>query len=124
MTMTRKDFCASVFGSSVILWLQGCGGGGDYSSGSGSTLVCGATGNAIAGNHGHSLAIPRADLDSPTDKTYAFTGSDHSHNVTFTPAQLQQLKGGATVIVTSTSGSGSYGVHTHATSAMVQSTCP
>ena len=125
MDMTRKEFCASLLGSTVTLWLQGCGGGSDYSSGPGAAgPTCGASGTAIAGNHGHSLAIAKADLDSLVDKTYTFTGSDHNHDVTFTVAQLGQLKSGSTVVVLSTSGSGIYGVHTHSTSASVASTCP
>lgn len=125
MALSRKEFCVSVAGSTLLLWLPACGGGGDYSGGSsgGSAADCGASGSAITGNHGHTLTIARVDLDSPTDKTYAFTGSDHSHDVTFTPAQLQQLKTGATVNVMSTSGSGVYGAHTHSTSASMASTC-
>ena len=126
MTITRMTFCAALGGATALLWLQGCGGGSDYSGGSsgGGASSCGASGSAIAGNHGHVLSIPKADLDLLADKTYSFTGSDHSHDVTFTPAQLQQLKTGATVMVTSTSGSGVYGLHTHVTSATVLSTCP
>jgi hypothetical protein len=48
------------------------------------------------------LAIPVADLSSTVDKTYDIQGSaDHTHSVTFTAAQLAQLKAGTAVIVTS-----------------------
>ena len=57
----------------------------------------------IAGNHGHVLSIPAADLNATVDMTYGIQGSaDHNHTVTFTPAQLAQLKAGTAVTVTST----------------------
>jgi plastocyanin len=64
---------------------------------------CGSSGAAIAGNHGHVLVIPASDLDSTVDKTYSILGmATHDHSVTFTPAQLQMLKAGQEVTVTST----------------------
>ena len=127
MVMTRKEFCATLAGSTVTLWLQGCGGGGDYSgSPAAGGASCGASGSAISANHGHVLTIPKADLDSLVDKIYALTGSDHTHTVTFTVAQLGQLKAGASVSVASTSNaSAAYGAHAHATvTASVATTCP
>jgi hypothetical protein len=127
MVMTRKEFCATLAGSTVTLWLQGCGGGGDYSgSPAAGGSSCGASGSAISSNHGHVLTIPKADLDSLVDKVYALTGSDHTHTVTFTVAQLGQLKAGASVSVASSSNaSAAYGAHAHATvTATVASTCP
>ena len=64
---------------------------------------CGSSGGAVSGNHGHALAIPSADLDSAAAVTYDIRGNaDHPHSVTFTPAQLQQLKAGQSVTVLST----------------------
>lgn len=125
--MTRKEFYATLVGSTVTLWLQGCGGGGDYSgSPAAGGSSCGASGSAISGNHGHALTIPKSDLDSIVDKVYPLTGSDHPHTVTFTVAQLGQLKAGASVSVTSASNaSAAYGAHAHAmVTATVASTCP
>ena len=121
MTITRKEFCAGMAGGSVVLLLQACGGGGSSYGGTPAPAACGAT--AIAGNHGHTLTIARADLDSLVDMSYNIAGmADHPHSVTFTPAQLQQLKAGTAVVVTSTSGSSPVGmvVHTH----VVTSSCP
>lgn len=112
MTITRKGFLGAAAGSTVILLLQACG-GSDYDApapapgpapGPGpAPQQCGSTGAAIAGNHGHALTIPAADLDSPANMTYNITAAaDHPHNVTFTPAQLQQLKAGQAVTVLST----------------------
>ncbi len=100
--MTRKTFCGALAGSTVALLFQACGGGGGDAaapapppSGSGCT-------DTIAANHGHTLVIATADLDSATDKVYDIQGGAvHSHTVTLTVAQLRALKSGATVNVTS-----------------------
>lgn len=110
MTITRKRFLSAATGGTVLLLLQGCGGGGgdddDDDNGGPSTGSCGATGTAIAGNHGHALSIPAADLTATTNRTYDITGSaNHAHSVTFTPAQLAMLDAGQSVMVTSTTNS-------------------
>ena len=110
MKMTRKHFLGTLGSGTVVLWLQGCGGGGGggggYSGGaggSGGMQQCGASGTSISGNHGHSLSIAAADLNSASDMTYSIMGTaDHSHNVTFTVAQLGLLKSGQSVVVEST----------------------
>jgi hypothetical protein len=122
MTITRKDFLSATAGT-VFLMLQACGGGGD-----GGTYTpppdepnppappppapappaqtCGAGNAAIAGNHGHMLTIAAADLDATANRTYDITGTaNHAHTVTFTPAQLQALKAGQSVMVTSSTDS-------------------
>ena len=119
MTMTRKGFLGAAAGSTVMLFLQACGGGGSDYNGSPAPAPgpapapapgpapqsCGASNGAIAGNHGHVLVIATADLDSTTAMTYDIQGAAaHSHSVTFTPAQLQALKAGQAVVVTSTIG--------------------
>ena len=127
MGMTRKTFCSSFTVGSVLIWLHGCGGGGSGGGGAAAGgSSCGASGNDIEANHGHALSIPKADLDSQTTKTYSITGtSDHAHSVTFSPAQLQVLKGGMAVTATTTSGgSGVYSAHVHSVTATVLSTCP
>ena len=63
MNLTSKEFLAGMAGGTVVLLIQGCGGGGGDSGDS--TLppanTCGAAG--ITANHGHALTIARADLD-------------------------------------------------------------
>ena len=109
MTITRKQFLNGATATTVLLLFQGCGGGGGGYAGPapapapGPASGCGASGTQIAGNHGHALVIPSADLDSMVDMTYDIQNvADHNHTVTFTPAQLAQLKAHATVVVTST----------------------
>jgi hypothetical protein len=107
MPITRKKFLGATAGSTVLL-LFGCGGGGGggNNNNGGNAQSCGADGGAIAGNHGHVLTVATADLDSATSKTYDITGSaTHPHTVTFTPAQLQSLKAGQSVTVTSSTDS-------------------
>ena len=103
MTITRKGFLGAAAGGTVVLLLQACGGGGGGDDDPPPPQSCGAAGAAIAGNHGHALAIPSADLDAATSRTYSIAGTaDHAHSVTFTPTQLQALKAGQSVMVTST----------------------
>jgi hypothetical protein len=106
MAISRKAFLIQAAGGGWLLATAGCGGGGGYSGSSSNPPAppagsgCAAT---ISDNHGHVLAIAAADLDSSADKTYDIQGNaDHSHNVTFTAAQLAQLKAGNTVSVTTT----------------------
>jgi hypothetical protein len=123
----RKDFCVSLAGSTVAIWLQGCGGGSDYGGGSPPPATgssCGASGSDISANHGHALTIAKADLDSMVDKVYALSASvdGHIHNVTFSVAQLAVLKGGSSVTVTSstTAAAAAYGgTHSHSVTATV-----
>jgi len=132
MSLTRKRFLGALAGlgsGTVLLWLQGCGGGGgsgmgggsgggggmgDAYGGGGDDITCGATGASISGNHGHTLSIDEADLDATTDKTYNIMGTaGHDHTVTFTAPQLAMLKAGQTVVVNSTTTN----AHMHAVTA-------
>ena len=104
-TMTRKGFLGSALGGTVLLVLQACGGGGSSGGGGngGGGGSCSADGAAITGNHGHSVTIPAADLDSATAKSYSIQGAaTHDHSITLSPAQLASLKAGQSVTVTST----------------------
>ena len=105
-TISRKQFLGALGSGTVVLWLQACGGGDD--GGDDDSLSCSAS--AITNNHGHTLTLAEADLDSSTDKSYSIMGTaSHDHSVTFTVAQLGMLKNGQSVTVTSSTGSG----HTH-----------
>lgn len=102
--MTRKAFCGALAGSTVALLFQACGGGGGDSAAPAPAPPPGGGGcsDMIDANHGHTLVIATADLDSPTDKVYNIQGgAAHNHIVTLTAAQLRALKAGATVNVTS-----------------------
>jgi hypothetical protein len=115
MNRSRRLFMANtatVLGFAVT----GCGGSDGYSAPASpqapppapppppaTAQSCGAT--AIAGNHGHALAIPAGDVESTVDKVYSILGTaDHNHLVTLTAAQLAQIKGKTAVVVISTAG--------------------
>ena len=100
VAITRKAFLVQLVGGGWVL--TGCGGGG-YGGMSAPTPSTGAGCTAtIAGNHpapnAHTLTIPVADLNSTMDVQYDIPGAaDHSHKVTFTAADLAQLKLGYTL---------------------------
>src|SRR5499427_7420341 len=98
----RKLLFASAGCTALAVALASCGGsGGGYGGGGAPTPTmyppppgtqsCHDT--LITGNHGHSVTIPAADLDSTVDKTYNIQGTaSHNHTITLTPAQLQDIK--------------------------------
>jgi hypothetical protein len=106
--LTRKTFLVQMASGTWMLALGGCGGGGgdgDTSAPTGNPPPAGSgcSATAVSGNHGHTLAIPTADLSSAVAMTYNIQGAaDHNHQVTFSAAQLAQLKAGQAVTVTST----------------------
>ena len=116
MDVSRKHFVETLLAGSALLVFHGCGGGGDYNGSAGNPMPASGCTDAISNNHGHVLAIPIADLDSTTAKTYDIMGTatTHTHTVTFSAAQLAQLKAGTMVTVTSTPASTDG--HTHSAS--------
>jgi len=109
MKITRKGFLGAAASGTVLLLLQACGGGGggdDDDDPPGGLGSCSADGGAISGNHGHSLSIPAADLDSATALSYSIRGSaNHDHTVTLSAAQLAMLKADQSITVTSSTDS-------------------
>ena len=106
MDISRKRFIETMASGSVVLLFTGCGGGGDNNGGmpAAGPVPSGATCSpaTISDNHGHALVIARSDLDSPSGKTYDIHGTaDHTHSVTFSSAQLANLKAGLAVSVSS-----------------------
>ena len=77
----------------------------------GTTPACESVNSTIGTNHGHTLALPAADVAAGTERTYDIQGaSPHAHSVTVTAEQFTMLAAGMTVMTTSTRGGG----HTHA----------
>lgn len=102
-SMTRKAFCGALAGSTVVLLIQACGGGGSDAPAPAPGPGAAGCSDTIAANHGHTLVIATADLDSASDKVYNIQGAaSHNHTVTLTVAQLRALKAGTTVNVTTT----------------------
>ena len=120
--ITRKTFCARLSGGSVLLLFQACGGGGSssYPPAPAPAPAPAGCNDTIAGNHGHVLTVATSDLNSAFDKIYDIQGSaGHTHTVTLTVANLQALKAGMTVQVTSSnSPTGPAGAHDHSVSVL------
>jgi hypothetical protein len=105
VAITRKTFLVQLVGGGWALAAGGCGGGGDAAPAPAPppAPVGGGCGATISENHGHVLTIAAADLNSLVNITYDIRGAaDHTHSVTFTAAQLAQLKAGNTVSVSTT----------------------
>jgi hypothetical protein len=105
MDISRKRFVGTLVGGSALLLFHGCGGGGSYNGNAAPPVQANGCTPNILDNHPqpHVLVISLSDLDSTTAKTYDIMGAaDHTHSVTFSVAQLGQLKAGTMVSVTST----------------------
>lgn len=100
---------AGTFGSS-----GGSGGKGGAAGHAGSGGGAGTTGTAscadplpevqAASDHTHMVTVPASTLDSTTAKTFDTSAVlGHMHMITLEPAQLTTIKGGGSVMVTSTS---------------------
>jgi hypothetical protein len=105
MNISRKRFIETMASGSAVLLFTSCGGGG--STGGTPAPAPAPNGTScspavISDNHGHVLVIAKSDLDSTSAMTYDIHGTaDHTHSVTFSAAQLAQLKAGVTVSVSS-----------------------
>ncbi len=100
--ITRKGFCQSALGGTVLLLVQSCGLDGlDLSADADATDAAGCS-SMIADNHGHVLGLAPADLDALAERNYNILGAaGHNHVVTLSVAQLRLLKSGAAVSTTS-----------------------
>ncbi len=119
--MDRKTFIQKTAGAMLIAIpaysLLGCSGSENdpdenpnpNPQGQADCLANGTT-SAIGGNHGHSLAVSKADVAAATEKTYSIQGSSgHNHNVTISAAQFTSLQSNTSISVNSTSNDG----HSH-----------
>jgi hypothetical protein len=127
--ITRKQFFGSVAGLFGVAVLSACSDDGVENPGvdaprnpdSAGPLpdsalpdampqACTTASATIGTNHGHTLAIPPADVEAGVNKSYDITGSsDHPHTVLVTAAMFTMLKTARTLSVTSTNNAG----HTH-----------
>ena len=119
MAITRKVFLLQLASGGWVL--AGCGGGGYGGAPAASAgVACAMT---IAGNHGHTLSISAADLNSG-GFTRDITGTaDHAHSVTFSAADLTQLTPGyntvpPTILSSMSLATATFPAHTHAISGL------
>lgn len=68
-------------------------------------LANGANAKSISSNHGHTLTVSKADIDSGVEKGYSIKGgSGHDHGVTITAANFTSLQSKQSIIIESTTG--------------------
>lgn len=68
----------------------------------GSAAACGVALLARGSNYGsdpHDLSIPLADIEAGVTKTYATTGTSHTHDVTVTADDFAALRNGEVVTI-------------------------
>ena len=118
--MDRKTFIQKAAGAMLIAVpaysLLGCSssddGGGNPIPDPNGNADCLANGTAVSigSNHGHSLTVSKADVQSGAAKSYSIQGtSGHNHSVSLTSANFTTLKSNANISVTSSNDDG----HTH-----------
>jgi hypothetical protein len=118
--MDRKTFIQKTAGAMLIALpaysLLGCSssddGGETPTPDPNGNADCTANGTAVSigGNHGHTLAVSKADVTAGNEKTYTIQGSSlHNHSVTLTSANFTSLQGNSSISVTSSSDAS----HTH-----------
>jgi hypothetical protein len=104
MSMTRKEFLATLAGAAGIATLAtACGGGGGTADSAtvGNCLQNG-TNVTIGTNHGHVLVVSQADVAAGVDKTYDIMGTAlHTHSVMVTAALFAKLATNMAISVTS-----------------------
>jgi len=65
-------------------------------------LANGANATSITSNHGHTLAVSKADIEAGSDKTYSIQGtSGHNHTIVVTSANFETLKSAKTIQIES-----------------------
>ncbi len=119
-TMNRKTFIQKAAGAMLIAIpaysLLGCSSSDDSEENQNpdpdANADCLANGTAVSigSNHGHSLTVSKADVESGAAKTYSIQGtSGHNHSVNLTAGNFTTLKSNASISITSSNDDG----HTH-----------
>ena len=106
MEITRKEFLTLVIGGVAAA----CGGS---SAGPSGNCEQNGTAAAISQNTGHVLTVTKDDVIAGVEKTYDIRGTDttHTHQVTITAADFQNLQKNLQAMEISTPGG--TGPHTH-----------
>jgi len=116
--MERKTFLKRLGGAVLVtlplMNLVSCSGSDDSGGGNqGTTRDCldnGARNGNITQNHGHTLTVPKSDIEAGTQKTYTIQGSSqHTHNITISADDFATLRDNQQVVVNSTNNES----HTH-----------
>ena len=90
----------------VTITISGCGGSSDSPTGPTATPGGGSSAS-ISLNHGHEAVITSAQLTAANDVELDITGTaDHSHSVTLSSVEVQQIAAGTRVSKVSTTDGG------------------
>src|SRR5205085_10770360 len=97
--LTRKEFLLLLVGGAAV---AACGGSEEAAPPAVGVVGgnCAANGSAatIVANHGHVLAVSKADIAAGVEKTYDITGSaNHAHQVTLTAADMAKLQANTSI---------------------------
>jgi hypothetical protein len=114
--MDRKSFLQKFSGILLVgiptLVIASCSSDSEDPPIPGAEKDCLANGttSSIASNHGHSLSVPKEDVDAGVEKEYNIQGtSGHGHSVIVSSGNFASLKNNQSISITSTTGNG----HTH-----------
>lgn len=99
---TRRELLVTLGAAAGGLVLAGCSGGGGGGGDAGSSGSCDSVTTQIALNHGHEVTVPAEDVAAGAMKTYTLVGASHTHDVTLSAADFDNLAAGQTVMVLST----------------------
>jgi hypothetical protein len=113
--MDRKDFIKKMAGSVLfaipVISVLGCS---DSSSSSSppngnpeNDCLKNGTNSVINSNHGHTIVVSKADVDSGMSKEYDIAGSSgHDHRVTISASSFDKLKSNQSIQVISSNNDG------------------
>ena len=104
-TFIRKTAGALLLAAPVYALLSCSSSSDDSGSNNNNTPDCLENGtlSSISANHGHSLTVSKADVNSGTEKTYTIDGgAGHSHSVTVSAANFNTLKNNQQISLSST----------------------
>ncbi len=106
---TVESLMALFAGVAITVSATACGGDDDDGVG-----PDGSRTGSISANHGHSATVTSVQINAGNAVTLTLAGSDHTHTVDLTGAEVVQIGNGARVSKTSTSNaSAGFGTHDH-----------
>jgi len=106
---TVESLMALFAGVAITVTATACGGDDDNPS-----APDGSRTASISANHGHSATVTSVQINAGNAVTLTLGGSDHSHTVDLTAAEVVQIGNGTRVSKQSTSNaSAGFGTHDH-----------
>ena len=111
--LTRREFTveslmALFAGVAITVTTAACGGDDDPTGPDGSRT------GTVEANHGHSAVVTAAQITAGNSVTLSLSGSDHTHTVDLTGAEVGQIGNGTRVTKQSTNdASAAFGAHAH-----------